>query len=194
MMSRDRETTSRPSYDRGVHRARQAPRTVAGLVLIALAAISWGTSGSVMTVLAERAAHDRGVRAVAARRAAGAACAGRARAGRAGHRAAGGVPASGAGPLEPISGRRAAGVRGGSRVRALRACGESGAQALGAAAHDRADVHHRRVSPVAGPLLDRWAADPARTRLAVAALSRRRGDGGRVRDLYDRAPAGAGIG
>jgi drug/metabolite transporter, DME family len=35
---------------------RQAPRTVAGLVLIALAAISWGTSGSVMTVLAERAA------------------------------------------------------------------------------------------------------------------------------------------
>jgi drug/metabolite transporter, DME family len=46
----------RPGYDRGVHRARQAPRTVAGLVLIALAAISWGTSGSVMTVLAERAA------------------------------------------------------------------------------------------------------------------------------------------
>lgn len=44
----------RPSYDRGVHRARQAPRTVIGLVLIALAAISWGTSGSVMTVLAER--------------------------------------------------------------------------------------------------------------------------------------------
>src|SRR5881409_3636435 len=46
----------RPSYDRGVHRARQAPRTVGGLVLIALAAISWGTSGSVMTVLAARAA------------------------------------------------------------------------------------------------------------------------------------------
>jgi len=46
----------RPSYDRGVHRARQAPRTVVGLVLIALAAISWGTSGSVMTVLTERAA------------------------------------------------------------------------------------------------------------------------------------------
>jgi drug/metabolite transporter, DME family len=46
----------RPGYDRGVHRARQAPRTVGGLVLIPLAAISWGTSGSVMTVLAERAA------------------------------------------------------------------------------------------------------------------------------------------
>ncbi len=46
----------RPGYDRGVHRARQAPRTVGGLVLIALAAVSWGTSGSVMTVLAERAA------------------------------------------------------------------------------------------------------------------------------------------
>src|SRR5438128_6813925 len=46
----------RPGYDRGVHRARQAPRTVGGLVLIALAAISWGTSGSVMTVLADRAA------------------------------------------------------------------------------------------------------------------------------------------
>src|SRR3989449_8086153 len=46
----------RPRYDRGVHRARQAPRTVGGLVLIALAAISWGTSGSVMTVLAARAA------------------------------------------------------------------------------------------------------------------------------------------
>src|SRR4029453_557050 len=45
----------RPGYDRGVPRARQAPRTVGGLVLIALAAISWGTSGSVMTVLAERA-------------------------------------------------------------------------------------------------------------------------------------------
>jgi DME family drug/metabolite transporter len=39
-----------------VDRARQAPRATAGLVLIALAAISWGTSGSVMTVLAERAA------------------------------------------------------------------------------------------------------------------------------------------
>src|SRR5881397_2147713 len=47
-------TLPRPSYDRGVHRARQAPRTVSGLVLIALAAVSWGTSGSVMTVLAER--------------------------------------------------------------------------------------------------------------------------------------------
>src|SRR5947208_6315890 len=46
----------RPGYDRGVHRARQAPRTVGGLVLIALAAVSWGTSSSVMTVLAERAA------------------------------------------------------------------------------------------------------------------------------------------
>src|SRR2546430_16492361 len=46
----------RPGYDRGVHRARQAPRPVGGLVLIALAAVSWGTSGSVMTVLAERAA------------------------------------------------------------------------------------------------------------------------------------------
>src|SRR4029450_8701234 len=45
----------RPGYDRGVPRARQAPRTAGGLVLIALAAISWGTSGSVMTVLAERA-------------------------------------------------------------------------------------------------------------------------------------------
>src|SRR3989442_4603043 len=46
----------RPGYDRGVHRARQAPRTVGGLVLIALGAGSWGTSGSVMAVLAERAA------------------------------------------------------------------------------------------------------------------------------------------
>jgi len=45
----------RPGYDRGVHRARQAPWTVGGLILIALAAIFWGTSGSVMTVLAERA-------------------------------------------------------------------------------------------------------------------------------------------
>jgi len=43
-------------YDRGVHRARQAPWTVGGLILIALAAVSWGTSGSVMTVLGERAA------------------------------------------------------------------------------------------------------------------------------------------
>jgi DME family drug/metabolite transporter len=48
----------RPGYDREVHRARQAPRTVTGLVLIALAAVSWGTSGSVMTVLSERAAAD----------------------------------------------------------------------------------------------------------------------------------------
>jgi drug/metabolite transporter, DME family len=46
----------RTGYDRGVPRARQAPRAVAGLILIALAAISWGTSGSVMTVLASRAA------------------------------------------------------------------------------------------------------------------------------------------
>jgi len=46
----------RPGYDRGMHRARQAPCTVVGgLILIALAAIFWGTSGSVMTVLAERA-------------------------------------------------------------------------------------------------------------------------------------------
>ena len=47
---------TRPSYDRGVPRARQAPWTVGGLVLIALAAVSWGTSGSVMTVLVDRAA------------------------------------------------------------------------------------------------------------------------------------------
>ena len=47
---------TRPSYDRGVPRARQAPWTVGGLVLIALAAVSWGTSGSVMTVLVHRAA------------------------------------------------------------------------------------------------------------------------------------------
>src|SRR5436309_1697382 len=44
-----------PGYDGGVHRARQAPWSVGGLILIALAAILWGTSGSVMTVLAERA-------------------------------------------------------------------------------------------------------------------------------------------
>src|SRR5215510_151016 len=56
LLVESREGNPRPSYDRGVHRARQAPRTVAGLALIALAAISWGTSGSVMTVLAERAA------------------------------------------------------------------------------------------------------------------------------------------
>src|SRR5262245_37156417 len=55
-MSRGPRTRPRPGYDRGVHRARQAPRTVGGLALIALAAVSWGTSGSVMTVLAERAA------------------------------------------------------------------------------------------------------------------------------------------
>jgi len=53
---REAASGTRPSYDRGVPRARQAPRAVVGLVLIALAAISWGTSGSVMTVLAERAA------------------------------------------------------------------------------------------------------------------------------------------
>lgn len=36
--------------------ARQAPSLAHGLVLIGLAAVSWGTTGSVMTVLAERAA------------------------------------------------------------------------------------------------------------------------------------------
>src|SRR5262245_36047072 len=56
MVSRRRERCTRTGYDRGVPRARQAPRAVAGLILIALAAISWGTSGSVMTVLASRAA------------------------------------------------------------------------------------------------------------------------------------------
>jgi DME family drug/metabolite transporter len=40
-------------YDREVLSARQAPAPVGGLVLIVLAAISWGTSGSVMTVLGE---------------------------------------------------------------------------------------------------------------------------------------------
>jgi drug/metabolite transporter, DME family len=55
-VSRGPRTRPRPGYDRGVHRARQVPQTVRGLALIALAAVSWGTSGSVMTVLAERAA------------------------------------------------------------------------------------------------------------------------------------------
>jgi len=44
---------ARLGYDREVHSARQAPATASGLVLIVLAAISWGTSGSVMTVLGE---------------------------------------------------------------------------------------------------------------------------------------------
>jgi DME family drug/metabolite transporter len=39
-----------------MHRTRQAAGTVAGLVLIGLAAMLWGTSGSVMAVLTERAA------------------------------------------------------------------------------------------------------------------------------------------
>jgi drug/metabolite transporter, DME family len=43
-------------YDRGVPQARQAPWTAGGLILIGLAAMLWGTSGSVMVVLADRAA------------------------------------------------------------------------------------------------------------------------------------------
>jgi drug/metabolite transporter, DME family len=43
-------------YDREVLSVRQAHATAGGLVLIGLAAISWGTSGSVMAVLDERAA------------------------------------------------------------------------------------------------------------------------------------------
>ena len=39
-----------------MHRTRQAAGTAAGLVLIGLAAMLWGTSGSVMAVLTERAA------------------------------------------------------------------------------------------------------------------------------------------
>ena len=48
--------SARARYDRDVRRARQAPASAGGLALIALAAVSWGTSGSVMTVLAARAA------------------------------------------------------------------------------------------------------------------------------------------
>ena len=44
------------SYDRGVPQARQASWTAGGLLLIGLAAMLWGTSGSVMVVLADRAA------------------------------------------------------------------------------------------------------------------------------------------
>jgi drug/metabolite transporter, DME family len=44
------------SYDRGVREARQASWTAGGLILIGLAAVLWGTSGSVMVVLADRAA------------------------------------------------------------------------------------------------------------------------------------------
>src|SRR5437870_8525690 len=43
-------------YDRGVRQARQASWTAGGLLLIGLAAMLWGTSGSVMVVLADRAA------------------------------------------------------------------------------------------------------------------------------------------
>jgi len=43
-------------YDRGVLQARQASWTAGGLILIGLAAMLWGTSGSVMMVLADRAA------------------------------------------------------------------------------------------------------------------------------------------
>jgi drug/metabolite transporter, DME family len=44
------------SYDRGVPQARQASWPAGGLLLIGLAAMLWGTSGSVMVVLADRAA------------------------------------------------------------------------------------------------------------------------------------------
>jgi len=43
-------------YDRGVSQARQASWTAGGLILIGLAAMLWGTSGSVMVVLGDRAA------------------------------------------------------------------------------------------------------------------------------------------
>src|SRR5207247_11336757 len=48
--------SARTRSDRDVRRARQAPASAGGLALIALAAVSWGTSGSVVTVLAARAA------------------------------------------------------------------------------------------------------------------------------------------
>ena len=43
-------------YDLGMPQARQASWTAGGLILIGLAAMLWGTSGSVMMVLADRAA------------------------------------------------------------------------------------------------------------------------------------------
>src|SRR2546427_3915131 len=46
------DVAARASYDPDVRRARQAPTRAGGLILIALAAVSWGTSGSVMTLLA----------------------------------------------------------------------------------------------------------------------------------------------
>jgi DME family drug/metabolite transporter len=51
------EGSSLPAgYDHGVPQARQASWTAGGLILIGLAAVLWGTSGSVMMVLADRAA------------------------------------------------------------------------------------------------------------------------------------------
>src|SRR5258708_28897103 len=44
------------SYHRGVRGPRQAPSLTLGVVLIGLAAVSWGTTGSVMTVLGRHAA------------------------------------------------------------------------------------------------------------------------------------------
>src|SRR5207253_10223348 len=46
----------RASYHRGVSLARQALSPSRGLVLIGLAAVLWGTTGSIMTVLSARAA------------------------------------------------------------------------------------------------------------------------------------------
>jgi len=44
------------SYHRGVRGPRQAPAPTLGVLLIGLAAVSWGTTGSVMTVLGRRVA------------------------------------------------------------------------------------------------------------------------------------------
>jgi DME family drug/metabolite transporter len=46
----------RASYHRGVQEPRQAPSPTRGTILIALAAVSWGTTGSVMTMLGRHAA------------------------------------------------------------------------------------------------------------------------------------------
>src|SRR5437899_2586535 len=145
--------------------ATSSPARVRGLGLIALAAVSWGTTGSVTTLLVTRAEATPLV--VGAAR-------------RGNDRAA-------------AAQRRDPGTRRGTRLRALRRARQGCGGPDGAAAAGRAHLRRGCGAHGAGAGHARRRT-PAGARMAVASLPRRGDDSRRVRALHGGTPARPGVG
>src|SRR5437867_2061769 len=181
--------------------ATSSPARVRGLGLIALAAVSWGTTGSVTTLLVTRAEatplvlgadHDRGAGGGAARRASDAAPGAGARARRGRHRVVGGGARRG-NDRAAAAQRRDPGTRRGTRLRALRRARQGCGGPDGAAAAGRAHLRRGCGAHGAGAGHARRRT-PAGARMAVASLPRRGDDSRRVRALHGGTPARPGVG